>query len=101
MQRVGLPNEPWRLSSQEVLKKLDVLPDRGLGAGEVNRRRKRYGPNHLREAAQKSAWLILADQFKSLIILLRAVASGSSICKEPKYDISPIPHKSLAEYIRW
>lgn len=78
MQRLELLNEPWRLSLQEVLKRLDVPPDRGLSAGEVSRRRKRYGLNRLREAAQKSAWVILANQFKSLIILLLAVASGLS-----------------------
>ncbi len=62
---------PW----ETVLKNLNVSADNGLSTIEVKKRLKQYGPNRLREAKRKSAWLILLNQFKSLIVLLLAVAA--------------------------
>lgn len=42
---------------------------------EVARRKKEYGFNQLRGHKKKSIWLILYDQFKSLIIVLLAMAA--------------------------
>lgn len=62
---------PWK----NILEDLNVSADKGLSTTEVKRKLKQYGPNRLREAKRKSTWLILFNQFKSLIILLLAVAA--------------------------
>lgn len=78
MLRVEQPNKPWSLSRQEILEELDASLDQGLNAAEVNRRRKRYGPNRLRKIESKSAWTTLGDQFKSLMVALLAAAAALS-----------------------
>lgn len=66
---------PWR----QVLQHLVVPSDRGLDAQEVQRRHQIYGLNRLREAKKKNPWLILANQFRSLIVLLLVVAAALSL----------------------
>jgi Ca2+-transporting ATPase len=67
--------EPWSRDAGDVLKTLAVSAEAGLDDAEVRRRRKEYGPNRLREAKKKSLRVILANQFKSLIILLLTAAA--------------------------
>jgi Ca2+-transporting ATPase len=62
----------------EVLQALEVSPGPGLAAREVKRRRKRYGRNRLRDTETQSAWEILVEQFKSIIVLLLVVAAALS-----------------------
>ena len=62
-------------TASDVLEDLSVEPDRGLDEGEVQRRRKEHGRNRLSEAETASPWKILADQFKSLVIAILAVAA--------------------------
>ena len=65
------------------MEELQVSPENGLDAAEVKRGRKRHGLNRLREAQTKSAWQILATQFKSLVIwLLIAAAAVSFVFSE-------------------
>jgi Ca2+-transporting ATPase len=71
-------DRPWSLPCQDILKELQVSPERGLTASQVSDRKSRYGLNELRQAQPKSAWRILGNQFKSLIILLLAVAAALS-----------------------
>jgi Ca2+-transporting ATPase len=71
-------NKPWARSWQEVLEALDVSAESGLDTAEMNQRRKQYGSNRLRHAQSRRAWLILADQFKSLIVMLLVVAAALS-----------------------
>jgi Ca2+-transporting ATPase len=59
---------PFAAPLDDVLSRLEVASEHGLSSAEVRRRRKRYGLNRLREAKRKSAWIILADQFRSLIV---------------------------------
>ena len=70
--------KPWTLSCDDILKTLDVDPEQGLSSSEAIIRRKRFGKNLLRQARKKSTWLILAEQFKSLIAALLIVASALS-----------------------
>jgi Ca2+-transporting ATPase len=70
-----LPEKPWSRSVEEVAGDLNVQPESGLNADEVKQRRKRYGSNRLKETKRRSAWAILVDQVKSLIILLLVVAA--------------------------
>lgn len=66
---------PWTRSRQEVAEALGVSIETGLSSAEVTKRHKKYGSNRLRARKRKSAWVILVDQVKNLIILLLAVAA--------------------------
>ncbi|WP_311172466.1 cation-translocating P-type ATPase [Halobellus ordinarius] len=65
---------PWSQSITDVLAWADVSRDEGLSDEEVTRRLEQFGPNELREAEKRHWTAVLADQFKSFIILLLAVA---------------------------
>jgi Ca2+-transporting ATPase len=67
--------KPWTASIDDVIDSLDVDTDKGLSGGESNKRLEEYGKNRLQTEEEKSVFSILADQFKSLIILLLAVSA--------------------------
>ncbi|MBP5976337.1 HAD-IC family P-type ATPase, partial [Brasilonema sp. CT11] len=68
--------------SLEVDKSLELLKtnaDSGLTSQEVQQRLQEYGPNELEETAGRSAWEILVDQFKNIMLLMLiavAIISG-------------------------
>jgi Ca2+-transporting ATPase len=64
----------WSKSAAEALAGLEVDPLLGLNSDEVVNRRRRFGPNLLQAAKRRSVLSILADQFKSVVILLLAIA---------------------------
>lgn len=66
---------PWSCSEEEVLKTLHADPDNGLTSRQVGARRRKFGYNKLKETASLSAWQILLNQFKNLIVLLLGAAS--------------------------
>lgn len=72
------PHAPWALSPNQVCDKLQVNAALGLPKEEATHRKKKYGFNQLRKHRKKSIWLILYDQFASLIILLLVAAAGLS-----------------------
>ncbi|WP_404405175.1 cation-translocating P-type ATPase [Pelagibacterium halotolerans] len=51
----------------------------GLTTAEAHARLARYGPNLLRRMRAKSAWAILSDQFKSVIVFILVVATAFSV----------------------
>ncbi|MFO7976204.1 MAG: HAD-IC family P-type ATPase, partial [Candidatus Hydrogenedentota bacterium] len=61
--------------AKEVLEELKVDPERGLESQEVTNRQARWGKNELEQAKTKSAWTILLDQFKSLLVVILAGAA--------------------------
>ncbi|MGV9171176.1 MAG: cation-translocating P-type ATPase [Promethearchaeia archaeon] len=67
--------DAWKKSPEDVLKDLDVVPDKGLNSKEIEGRREKYGTNQMREKEKKSAFKIFFKQFKSIIVLLLLVAS--------------------------
>lgn len=67
--------EPWKRSWQDLVGELDVDRENGLSDQEVKDRRDKHGSNRLRKAKRKSAWAILIEQFKSLVVVLLLVAS--------------------------
>lgn len=75
---ITIPDKPWTQSRQEILQALGVSEDQGLDATTVKNRQQRYGPNRLRQAERRSAWDILIEQFKSLVVLLLVAAAGVS-----------------------
>lgn len=54
-------------------------PRHGLSDGEVSARRAASGPNLLRRTGKRSAASVLVDQFRSLVVLLLAVAAALSL----------------------
>jgi len=68
----------WSMAPDEVAERLDVDPETGLREDDVAERRRRYGRNTLRETERESALVILARQFKSLIIIILGAASAAS-----------------------
>jgi P-type Ca2+ transporter type 2C len=70
--------QPWTRSREEILEALDVSRERGLDEAAIEERREAVGANRLRSIERKSAWQIFVDQFKSLIVLLLAVAATLS-----------------------
>ncbi|MCX4186652.1 cation-translocating P-type ATPase [Methylophaga sp. OBS4] len=61
---------------EEVLDHWAVDPEQGLSQKESDKRRAQFGPNRLEASWRKSAWRILLDQFRSLVIILLVVASA-------------------------
>ncbi|MGF1599135.1 MAG: cation-translocating P-type ATPase [Acidimicrobiales bacterium] len=65
---------PHALDPVEVLDRLGVDRDAGLGVAEVLRRRRAVGRNALEQRRQLSGWSILWDQVRSAVVALLAVA---------------------------
>jgi Ca2+-transporting ATPase len=73
-----LPEKTWAHPWEETTKALDVSLEDGLNSAEVKKRIKLYGPNRLREVEAQSAWSILFNQIKNLIVVFLLAASGLS-----------------------
>jgi Ca2+-transporting ATPase len=71
--------EPWLKETKNVLDEFNVKPDQGLTLETVEKRRQQYGPNRLRIHKAKSAWAILLEQFKNIIVGLLVVSAILSI----------------------
>lgn len=61
-------------SVEDTLTALNVGRD-GLSRDEVVARQEKYGLNQLEEEKQRSGWAILLDQFKSIVIIILAIAA--------------------------
>ena len=66
------------MSAGDLASQLSVQPAMGLDAGEALQRRNQFGPNQLPNPAQRKAWQVFVAQFKSILILILAGASGLS-----------------------
>ncbi|MFN6561749.1 MAG: cation-translocating P-type ATPase [Nostoc sp. ChiSLP01] len=69
----SLPEGAAVWHSLEVDKALDLLDsnaDSGLTPEDIQQRLQKYGPNELEEQAGRSAWEILLDQFKNIMLLM-------------------------------
>jgi len=76
--KFSIPNQPWANDSHKLAKDLCVAPEHGLDKAEVQSRQSQFGLNRLREAERRSAWEILLEQFKSLVVLLLVAAAAVS-----------------------
>jgi Ca2+-transporting ATPase len=81
---------PWHtLSAVEIAQRLNVDPQTGLSASEVQRRANAYGPNEILEHPPRSLWWMFLDQFTDFMILvLIAAAVVSGIIGEPLDSIA-------------
>ncbi|WP_154858610.1 cation-translocating P-type ATPase [Cyclobacterium xiamenense] len=68
-------NDPYRQSVQDVLQALEVDPEKGLSDTEVEKRRKKFGPNTLEEQDRESIWQILLAQVMNPVIYLLSAAA--------------------------
>ena len=66
------------LSVDEIISSFQTNPDQGLSTSEAESRTKTFGPNSYEMQKQKSAWLILLQQFKSPIVYLLVFGAGVS-----------------------
>lgn len=73
-----IPGHPWSWSKEKLLRHFRVDPDKGLTRSEAKKRLKTFGFNRLQETKKKSPWIILLNQFKSLLIIVLAAATGVS-----------------------
>jgi P-type Ca2+ transporter type 2C len=63
------------MASQSALQELQTDRQTGLRSTQVTERQQQYGLNELQETGGRSAWMILVDQFRNImLILLIAVA---------------------------
>ncbi len=63
-----------------------ATPRRGLDASEAEARLARDGPNVLKAARPRSAWKILLDQLRSLVVLLLFVAAAIAIASGDRLE---------------
>ncbi len=68
-------NNPWTFTADDILNELNVSSQEGLSTQEAKKRLNFYGENKLKGTEKKSVWVILFNQFKSLIVLLLIVAA--------------------------
>lgn len=59
---------------EEVVRKLNANPEKGLNSIEANERLERYGENRLKEAKSKSVFMIFVEQFLDPVIYILAGA---------------------------
>ena len=72
-------NIPWHvLTKEQAFEKLNSRPT-GLGESEAAERLSQYGPNEIQAAQRISAWNILLDQFKNVLILILLGATVLSL----------------------
>ncbi len=64
----------YNLSPQQAMKKIGSGPE-GLSETDVEESRKRYGANVLAEVKKKSVFLVFAEQFKDLLVLILIIAA--------------------------
>jgi len=67
---------PYARSWESVVDELGVSRENGLSQSDARRRLRQYGPNRLKARKKRSAWAILASQFKSLVVLLLVAAAA-------------------------
>nr|MDJ0775750.1 HAD-IC family P-type ATPase [Mastigocoleus sp. MO_167.B18] len=80
------------LEVDEALELLSTQADTGLAPQEVNSRLQKYGANELEEAGGRSAWEILVDQFKDIMLLmLIAVAIISGVLDLVAWQSGTLP----------
>src|SRR5918997_5191333 len=72
------PGKAWHaLTVEESVARLKSAP-RGLSSEEAARRLEEFGPNELQAAGRISAWDILLEQFKNVLIVILLLATALS-----------------------
>lgn len=69
----------YAASVDQVLDDLGVRSDRGLDDQQVRERFEKHGANELSHAQRRSSWRILLEQFKSVVIVILALAGIAAL----------------------
>ncbi len=69
----------FAMSAAEVLAQLEVDQQKGLTGQQVRRRREQYGRNELQEETRPNPWLIMFNQFRSIVILILLAAAAFAL----------------------
>lgn len=73
-----MQNKNWHsLPVSGVFSQLDSSEE-GLSSEQASKRLAEYGYNELQDASKKSAWLLLLEQFKNLLIIILLIAVALS-----------------------
>jgi Ca2+-transporting ATPase len=70
---------PYAVTPAWVIDALGVAPERGLSAGLVRERQRRFGSNRIGTAHVVSRWRILRNQFRGAVVWLLIVAAVLSL----------------------
>jgi Ca2+-transporting ATPase len=65
-------------SAEQILNRFEVNVEQGLSRKSVQQRREQHGRNRLQKAQSRNALKILIDQFKSVVLIVLAVAAAIS-----------------------
>jgi Ca2+-transporting ATPase len=77
--KVSDQTKPWHtITTDDAFQQLKSQPD-GLSAAEAENRLGHYGPNELQATQRISAWAILLEQFKNVLILILLAATAISL----------------------
>ncbi len=72
----GMLSPAWHtLGAEDVLRRLEVDPQRGLDDEQVQARQGKYGRNELEESPGRPPLAILLDQFKETMVIVLIVAA--------------------------
>lgn len=63
-------DNPWTLTSKQILQRLDVDPERGLTPSQAAKHAKLYGKNELPEEPPTPLWELVLEQFKDQLVLI-------------------------------
>ena len=66
----------YKLDLHNLVEKFSVDRDKGLNQSDVQKRLNKYGQNKIREAKSVSAWKVLLNQLRDILIIILIVASG-------------------------
>jgi len=70
----------WTLSAEACLAQLKADAQKGLSNEDAQRRLIATGPNMLVERGTKSPWVILAEQFTGIMVIILIIAAVVSAC---------------------
>ena len=73
------PESWWSRPPEEVARRLDVDPQRGLSAETVAQHREQFGDNRLEDAGPVGLWKLLWESIKSPMMLLLLTIAGISL----------------------
>lgn len=76
---------PHTWTPDEALERLSSRPN-GQSDAEARRRLQQHGPNALPAARPRSAWLILIDQLRSVVVLLLCAAAAIALMTRDPID---------------
>jgi len=83
-------NAPYSLNKDQIIKELTTHADNGLAEQEARKRLTEFGPNELVEQGRKSAFVILFNQLKELMVLILLAAAGISFFLHEYIDAAVI-----------